>query len=419
MKRYLILLAGVVANLCQGVAYTSSIFMLPLGAALERPRETWSSEWGLIFAMTLCFLPVGMLLSGKLADLGFTRLTAAIGAVLFGGGLLLASRGGSVAYMGLTLGMMTSIGSGFAYGTVIGAAVRWFPDRRGLASGIAVAAVGVGPIVLAPVASFLMNHYGVMNMFAILGVATLVLMGGAAACITNPPAGYTPEGWTPPALPRAGAPVAARENLNWKQMIARPLFWLLFVTYFCGVFAGILVNGLAAPIAIELAGFTPDRATLAVMTFAFASAGGRVLWGLLSDRFGRVRMVSAAFILTAATMFILHGHVSTAGVYLPCVALAGLCYGGVFGTFPSLNADCFGVKHAAVNLAVLFISFSLVALLAPQVVGYYRSGGAAEYPKAFLVAGCIAVVGFVLSILIGRTVRANAGAGAAPVAKGK
>ncbi len=416
MKRYLILLAGLIANLCQGVAYTSSIFMLPLGQALGRPQNLWSSEWGFIFAMCLAFLPVGMLLSGKMADLGYTRLTCLIGAVLYGGGLLLASQGTTSTWMAATLGVMTSIGSGFVYGTVIGAVVRWFPDHRGLASGLAVAAVGVGPIVLAPLTSHLIGAYGVMNMFAILGVVCLVAMGLAAFSISNPPAGYTPPGWNPSLKIQAGG--GTRRSLSWKEMLAKPLFWLIYVSYFCGVFAGVLVNGLAAPIAIELAGFTPKAATFAVMVFAFASAGGRVLWGFLSDRFGRVQMVGVAFVLTALAMFVLHGHVGTPGVFLPCVAVAGLCYGGIFGTFPALNADSFGVKNAAVNLAILFTSFSLVALLAPQVVGHYRSAGAAEYPKAFLVAGCVAVAGLALSLIMGRMLRVAAQANADKEASG-
>lgn len=411
LKRWLILLAGVVANLCQGVAYTSSIFMLPLGEALNRPRELWSAEWGLIFAMTLAPLPVGMLLSGKLADLGRTRLTAGIGALLFGGGLLLASVGNSVAWMAVTLGLMTSLGSGFSYGTIIGAVVRWFPDKRGLTSGIAVAAVGLGPTVIAPLVRWILNGgVDVLTMFRILGVITLVLMGLAALCLSNPPAGYVPAGWTPPAA-AAGRP-QARENLNWKQMLGRPLFWLLYASYFCGVFSGILVNGLAHPIAVELAGYSHSQADQAVRLFALCSAGGRVAWGFLSDKLGRVVMIGAAFVLTAAAMLTLYGHVSTPGVLLPCVAMAGLCYGGVFGTFPSLSAECFGLKNAAVNLAVLFTSFSLVALLAPQVVGHYRAGGAAEYPKAFLVAGCVAAVGVFLSIIVGRTIAGrNTGGG--------
>ncbi len=407
MKRYFILLAGIIANLCQGVAYTSSIFMLPLGQALGRPQNLWSSEWGFIFAMSLAFLPVGMLLSGKMADLGYTRFTSLIGSAMYGGGLLLASRGTTPAWMAATLGIMTSVGSGFVYGTVIGAIVRWFPDRRGLASGMAVAAVGVGPIVLAPLASHLIGAYGVMNMFAILGLLCLLAMGLAALYITNPPAGYAPAGWNPEAKIQSAATVA-RRNLGWKEMLRKPLFWLLYASYFCGVFAGVLVNGLAAPIAIELARFTPQMATFAVMVFAFASAGGRVLWGFLSDRFGRIQMVAAAFILTAVAMFVLHGHVGSPGVFLPCLGLAGLCYGGIFGTFPAMNADSFGVKNAAVNLAILFTSFSLVAILAPQIVGHYRASGAGEYPKAFLVAGCIAVAGLILSLMVGKTMRAFA-----------
>ena len=400
-KRWFILGAGIVANICQGVAYTSSIFMLPLGEALNRPHDKWSGEWGLIFAMTLAFLPLGMLLSGKLADLGKTRFTAGMGALLFGGGLLLASLGGGVGWIALTLGAMTSIGSGCMYGTVLGAIVRWFPDRRGLASGLAVAAVGVGPLILAPITSRFIASYGVMDMFAILGVICLVFMGLAALYVKNPPEGYAPEGWTPP-VQSTTAP--AREHLNWKQMIARPLFWLMFAAYFCGVFAGILVNGLAAPIAVELAGFTRAEAPLAVMLFAVASAGGRALWGYLSDRFGRVPMIAVAFVLTAVSMFAMYRYVTAPGALLPCIAAAGLCYGGIFGTFPSLCADSFGTKNAAVNLAVLFISFSLVALIAPQVVGAYRAAGQGEYTGAFLVAGCIAVIGLVLSIIMGRTI---------------
>lgn len=402
-NRWGILFSGVVANLCQGVAYTSSIFMIPLGEALQRPKEAWSSEWGIIFAMSLAFLPVGMVLGGKLADSGRTRLTIGLGAVVYGLGLILAGFGYGVAWTALTLGVMTSVGSGLAYGTVVGAVVRWFPDRRGLASGIAVAAVGVGPIVLAPLASWLMAGHGVLGMFTILGVLCLICMGAAALYITNPPAGYVPAGFTAQA-PGATAQKSA-EGLTWREVIRQRVFWLLYVCYFCGVFAGVLVNGLAAPIAMELAGFDRAGATFAVMLFALASAGGRVLWGFLSDRLGRIVMIAAAFVITAAAMFLLYNYVRVPGVFMPCLFAAGLCYGGVFGTFPSLSADQFGVKHAAVNLAVLFTSFSLVAILAPQVVGVYRAAGAQQYPKAFLVAGCVAVIGAVLSIIVGKSLK--------------
>ena len=413
-KRWIILFAGVIANICQGVAYTSSIFMRPLGEALGRPESEWPSEWGFIFAMTLACLPVGMLLSGKLADLGRTRLTIGLGAALFGFGLILAGFGGSVVWLAITLGVMTSVGSGCAYGTVIGSVVRWFPDRRGLASGIAVAAVGVGPMVLAPVANALMAAYGVMAMFKILGAICLAAMGAAACYVVNPPDGYVPAGWTPP-IPAGGSAVLAKD-VNWPGMLRRSRFWLLYACYFCGVFAGILVNSFAAPIAAELASRNvADPAALAatvrrasasaVMLFAFASAGGRVLWGFLSDIWGRVFMIGAAFVLTAIAMFVLYAGPSTDGVFLPCLFAAGLCYGGIFGTFPSLSAESFGLKNAAVNLAILFSSFSLVAILAPQVVAYYRVGGAADHPKAFLVAGCVAVTGTLLSIRVGVSMR--------------
>ncbi len=341
-----------------------------------------------------------MKLSGKLADYGKTRLTVAIAAVLFGGGLFLAGFGNSVAWIAVTLGVMTSLGSGSAYGTVIGTMVRWFPEKRGFASGLAVGAVGVGPIVLAPLAARFTAAYGVMDMFKILGLASLVAMGLAALYVQNPPAGYRPEGWTPPMPSTSSAAKQATVDLNWTQIVRRSLFWLMYFAYIAGAFAGVLVSGLAAPIAVELAGFTRESSTIAVMLFALSNAIGRVLWGFLSDRLGRVFMLGAAFAITAVSMLILYGYVSAPGFFLPCVMAAGLCYGGVLGTFPSLSADCFGIKNAAMNLAVLFSSFSIVAILAPQVVAHYRNGGPAEYPKAFLAAGIIAGAGVVLSIII-------------------
>lgn len=407
VKRWFILVAGLVAMVCQGMMYTGSVYMKRLGEVLERPSELWSQEWGVIYALGAAGLPVGMLLAGKLADMGYVRLTTILGAVLLSSGLVLAGFSDSVVWTGATLGAMTSIGSGCAYGTIIATMIRWFPDRRGLASGMAVSAVGLGPTILAPVAKYLLDTYDVMNMFKILGVVVIIGMGVAAIFLSVPPDDFVPEGWTPPASAADTPKSVSSEDLNWKQMLGVPLFWLFFITNICALFSGLLVNGLAVPIGVELAGLDVAKATWAVMLFSLGSASGRVLWGTLSDYLGRVFMIGAAFTITASTMFLLYMHVSTPGVYLPCVFVAGMCYGGVFGTFPSLNADSFGTKNSAVNLAVLYFSFSASAFIAPQVVAVYRNGGIEEYPKAFLVAGCIAVVGLILSIIVGKVVKAR------------
>ena len=143
-----------------------------------------------------------------------------------------------------------------------------------------------------------------------------------------------------------------------------------------------------------------SAAAFAVILFAFASAGGRILWGFLSDLLGRMFMIGAAFVLTGLAMFALYAGLERDGVFLACLFTAGLCYGGIFGAFPSLSAEAFGLKNAAANLAVLYTAFSLAALLAPQVAAHYRAGGMGEYPKAFLAAGCIAAAGLILSIIV-------------------
>ena len=129
------------------------------------------------------------------------------------------------------------------------------------------------------------------------------------------------------------------------------------------------------------------------------------MWGFLSDKFGRIFMLGTSFVLTSVAMFTLYACVTTPGFFLPCLMIAGLCFGGVLGTFPSICADAFGVKHAALNFAVLFSAFSLAALLAPQVGAYFRNASltdVTEYPKAFLVAGFVAIIGLVLTVIIVR-----------------
>jgi OFA family oxalate/formate antiporter-like MFS transporter len=390
-KRWLVLLACVAANLVQGTAYASSVFAGPMMEHLKCSKE----QWAIAFSLSIGLLPVGMLVSGLAADRRTPRLGVALGGVLFGSSMFLAGFSNSLAWLYVTFGALLSLGSGAVYGAAIAAAVRWFPERRGFASGLAVGALGFGTAIIAPVAQRLiqMPQLGVLGMFKVLGGAFVVILLAASAVITNPPKDYAPAGFSP-ASPGASE---NEDGLVWSEMLARPRFWLLYVLYVLGAFGGLMIISQAAPIAQELAKMSTAAAAGMVAALGLANATGRVAWGFVSDRLGRLTSLSVMFLVTAVLMFAMPNLASKKSTLIPAVVLIGICFGGYLGTFPSLSADAFGTRNAAVNYALMFSAFSLSGLIGPRV-GAILGQGPGGYPQAFMVAGVIATAGLVLVV---------------------
>lgn len=408
-RRWLILLAGIVANLCQGAAYASSIFAKPVleflhcMVAKNGHIGPDMNKWAFAFSLNLGMLPVGMLLSGKLADQKSPRLVVAIGALLFGGGMFLAGYTSNINWFFVTFGIMMGLGSGSAYGAIVSTAVRWFPDRRGLASGLAVGALGFGPAVIAPVALSLMAHapagsVPVLFTFKVLGIAFLIAMGLAALATSNPPKGYKPEGFTPSPAAKAVSGI----NFTWTQMLGTGKFWVLYVMYACGAFSGLMIISQASPIAKEIAGDPAQIAIFAakaVSVIAIANAAGRVVWAYISDLIGRMPALCAMFLITAIAMFVLPQFAAQQNTFMIDAILIGICFGGYLGTFPSLCADSFGSTGMAVNYALLFSAFAVAAIAGPKV-GAIIKMSTGSYSQAFIIAGVVSAVGFLTALAL-------------------
>lgn len=425
-RRLLVLVAGILANVCQGAAYASSVFAKPMlthlsllvpkmipgpdGARIPDPSGAMVPDmtvWAMAFSINLGCLPLGMLLSGRIADRRSPRIVIAGGGLLFAIGMLLNGFVQTQAQFFATFGVMMGLGSGAAYGAVVATSVRWFPDKRGLASGLVVGALGLGSFLIAPIADWLIRtrplpQEGVLFAFQVLGSVFIVLFVLAAWMVAPPPADFVPKGFKPTA-----AQAASGGFMAWQHMVRTGRFWLLYGMYACGAFSGLMVISQASPIAqmmasdIKALGDPVQIAAAGAVVaslLGLANGFGRILWGAASDRIGRPMALLLMFVLTAIAMFLLPVTATMRLTLTATFIVIGLCFGGYLGTFPSLCADAFGARALAVNYGLLFSAFSVAAIAGPQV-GAAILKATGSYNQAFVVAGVVCLVGIVLSVI--------------------
>ena len=387
-RRWLVLAAGVLANACCGAGYAFSVFKKPLSAVLHctDPQVTMA------FSLTTVFLPVGMLVSGVVSRKRGPRVTIVAGGILFGLGVFLSGFSSSLWWLYATFGAMSSLGQGASYGTVIAVAMRWFPDRRGMASGMVVSALGVGTLVIALLAQVLISRIGVQSTLNALGIGIIVVILSASRFLVDPPKDFAPA-----AVQSETDKAVVESEVGWKTMLRRPLFWALFVLYMLGAFAGLMVISQASDVAQKMTGLTAAAASLVVGMLGVANSAGRLFWGSISDKIGRLSALAGMLAVTAIVMVLLPRlALSEVGLMVGFV-LVGLCFGGCLGTFPSLCADAFGGRNLAVNYALLFVAFAIAGLFGPRV-GAVLSADTGGYVTGFRTAGAIATVGLALAL---------------------
>ena len=369
--RWVILGLGIAANLTQGISYSGSVISQPL---LEMVGIYGTTEirahWATLFSLGIIFLPLGMIIAGWLSDTRGPRVSIALGTIIFVSGLLLASIATSYVFLCITFGLMTSLGTGMAYGPIIATAVRWFPERRGLASGLVVGALGFSPVLLAPFFRIMLeNGFSPATILQCLGVVALIAMGAAALFITSPPSGF--QGAAKPDLPKpeaeqSPAPPTAVRELYWTGMIRTTDFWILFLFFILGTMPGLMLLSQAQEIVMTLGKFEAVTAAFLIAVLAAANATGRVLWGTISDYLGRINTLTVMFTLSATAMFALP-FAAHPILFIAVILVIGTTFGGNLGLFPSFCADSFGLKNMSLNYAILVIAFATSALISPRI----------------------------------------------------
>lgn len=390
-NRWLVAAAGVAMQVALGAVYAWSVFRTPLVKAFH-----WTiAEVSLTFTITIFTLGCAAFVGGLWMRKSGPRVVGLTSGVLYGLGVGLASlsdQGLWVLY--LTYGLIGGAGIGLGYIVPVATLVKWFPDRRGFITGVAVAGFGAGALVTAPVATRLIGQIGVLGTFGVLGAASFVLVCGSALFMKEPPAGYRPEGWTP----TASQVKAAGGDFTLRQAVGAWQWYALWGMLFLNVSAGIAIISQASPMAQEICGVEAGTAAAMVGIISIANGAGRFLWAWLSDAIGRRWVFLVMFLLQAGLFFVLPRVTGFELFTALCVVIL-LCYGGGFGTMPAFCADYFGSKDVGSIYGLMLTAWGSGSVLGPVLIARVRqsSGG---YADALVILAGILAVSAVLPLIV-------------------
>ena len=394
LNRWIIAAAGVLMQVALGAVYAWSVFRAPLVKQFG-----WSiSEVTLTFTVSIFVLGISAFLGGLWLNRKGPRVVAITGGILYGVGVFLASfSANKLWWLYLSYGLIGGIGLGLSYIVPVAVLVKWFPDRRGLITGIAVGGFGAGALITAPVATRLIQSVGVLNTFAYLGIAYLFVTVVASLFMQNPPEGWRPEGWTPTASQtsqRAGGDYTLGQALKTWQWYA---LWLLL---FLNTFAGISIISQEAPIFQELVGVSAVVAASMVGIASIGNAFGRVFWAWVSDLITRRATFLVMFVVQVLLFWFLPSVATvTAMTIITFVVL--MCYGGGFGTMPAFAADYFGSKNVGPIYGLMLTAWGCASAVGPLLIAYMRQTTGSYRGALHIIAGVMAVSA-VVPILVSR-----------------
>ncbi|SRR5579884_490044 len=394
-NRWLIVVAAIFMQLALGAVYAWSVFVKPLRDA----NPDWNvTDVTLTFTLAIFFLGIGSTIGGFWMDRSGPRIVATAAGVCYGVGVFLSG----FAYHNLYLlwfayGVLGGLGMGLGYIVPVATLVKWFPDRRGLITGLAVGGFGAGALITAPVATSLIQTpgIGVPLTFNILGIVYFIFVVVAAQAYTNPPEGYRPPGWEPSSLvlsQRATHDYTLGEALHTWQWYA------LWAMLFLNVSAGIMVISQAAPMAENITGVSSIVAAGLVSLISIANGAGRVFWAWLSDMITR-RYTYLALFLVQVVVFLLMTQARSFGLFAVLAFIVGLCYGGGFGTMPSFAADYFGPKYSGFVYGTMLTAWGAGGILGPILIARVKDL-TDSYTQAMVIIAVIMLVSAILPLIV-------------------
>jgi OFA family oxalate/formate antiporter-like MFS transporter len=372
-------MGAVLIQLCIGGIYTWSLFNQPLADAFG-----WNkSDVFLTYSIAIFVFAFATLFAGRLQDRFGPRLVATIGISLYSGGLMLTSLASELWQLYITYGIIAGEGVSFVYVCPLSTLVKWFPKRKGMITGVAVGAFGLGSLVFKSAIQYFISTLGVSQTFFALGLISALIGLIGASLLSVPPAVINVKGMAKATIDLQFAP---------GQMVKTRSFALIWIMFLFASTSGLLVIGMAKDIGVQLAGLSEDVAANAVTIIALFNAGGRIGWGTLTDKFGRIRVVSIMFLMTAAAMTAISILTLSYITFFISLAIIAFCFGGFLAVFPTITNEYFGVKNLGANYGIVYQAYGLAALMGPLIVSALGS-----LKMTFLIAAVLAVLGAMLT----------------------
>ncbi|GGF18525.1 MFS transporter [Halobacillus andaensis] len=401
-NRWLIALSAIAIHLSIGGAYAYSVYTTPVSEAMG-----WTpTQVTIAFTIMMALAGSSAALFGKFVEKSGPRKSAMVSAVLFGIGQ--AGSGVAIAVESLplfllTYGLASGLGLGIGYISPVSTLVKWFPDRRGLATGLAVLGFGTGALITAPLADSLMSSVGISNAFYLLGAAYFIFIMLGASYIAPPP-----EGWMPSSMKKdmaSGKKVFKKDlqQLTSREAVKTRRFWLLWGMMLINTTAGIMMISVASPMAQEVVGLSAAAAATMVGIMGIFNGGGRIGWAAASDYLGRSNVFFIFFVIQMIAFFTLPLTTNVI-LFQVFIFLVVSCYGGGFSNLPAFIGDLFGTKQLGSIHGYLLTTWSLGGVFGPMLVSQIRAQ-TNGYTAVFYVFFALITLAFILSIFMKRDIK--------------
>lgn len=415
-NRWLIPVAAVLVQICIGSVYAWSTFNRPINALFPAPpADSWMAWFKapyITFSAALVLLGLSAAFGGPWVERRGPRVAATTAACFFGAGLLIGGLGLRIGQEWLVfvgMGIIGGIGCGLGYIAPVSTLVKWFPDRRGMATGMAIMGFGAGAFLAGYLNAYLIEHIGVANTLFCLGAIYFVVMNIGAMIIRRPAPGWKPEGWVPRTI---GDQVAAEASLTRNAAVRTYQFWLLWGMLFLNVTAGIGILAQASPMVQDMFGKTALEAAAVVSIISLFNAGGRFFWASLSDYIGR-RMTYFAFFGLGVILFVIIPRVGAAGEWILfqiALYIVFTMYGGGFATIPAFLADMFGPNNVGAIHGAILTAWSAAAIVGPVIITRLSDSAKAAlvpgeskvhiYDQPLQVLAYLLALGFILTLMV-------------------
>ncbi|RKD73396.1 OFA family oxalate/formate antiporter-like MFS transporter [Sinobaca qinghaiensis] len=392
-NRWLIALAAVGIHISIGSVYAWSVFTNPL-----MEQYGWDlSAVSITFSIAILFLGLSAAFMGHFVEKYGPRVSGLVAASFFGAGMIGSGIAVSIESLGLlyvTYGVLGGIGLGVGYITPVSTLVKWFPDRRGLATGLAIMGFGFAAMIASPIMANLIENVSIAGTFFILGSVYFIVMILSALYLERPPAGYMPE------YQQGGS---SRVNTDLSQLTANEAvktrrFWYLWIMLFINVTCGIAILAVASPMAQEIAGLSAAAAATMVGIMGFFNGAGRIAWATISDYMGRPNVYTTFFAIQIVTFFALPS-ITAAILFQAVLFLIITCYGGGFASIPAYIGDLFGTKQLGAIHGYILTAWAAAGLVGPNLAAWVRET-TSSYAATLYIFGGMFVIALIVSLVI-------------------